>query len=170
MPVFSSPPCLCKLFCFFMLFFYATFIISFVLSRRLLLALIKMKGSFDVRFWSPGWPNTTYPYRIDKYINKEIWFQATLCLFCTDQSGEVLPHVDHQQLQLLSQGAGLGHQKLRRSQQQPEMVSEGWSSHPLEAEHTVQIKIKVFNQSTQLPLQYTFIYLLVMMVYKVFTL
>lgn len=147
---------------------------SFLLSLRLLLVLIKMKGSFDVRFWSPGWPNTTYPYRIDKYINKEIWFQASLCLFCADQSGEVVPHVDHQQLQLLSRGAGRGHRKLPfflRSRRQTEMVSEGWSLHLWEAEQATQIKIKVLNPSvSSLPLQYAFIELLVMLAYMTLTL
>lgn len=111
------------------LFFFsvATFPLSFLLSLRLLSVFIKMKGSFDVRFWSPGWPKTTYPYRIDKYIKKEIWFQPILCFFYTDQSGEVLLHVDHQQLQLLSWGDGRGHQKLHfflRSQWQTQMVSK----------------------------------------------
>lgn len=34
-----------------------TFARSFLLSLRLLSVFIKMKGRFDVWFWSPGWPN-----------------------------------------------------------------------------------------------------------------
>lgn len=126
MSVFSSLLRPCKI-VFLFFFSVATFPLSFLLSLRLLSVFIKMKGSFDVRFWSPGWPKTTYPYRIDKYIKKEIWFQPILCFFYADQSGEVLLHVDHQQLQLLSWGDGRGHQKLHfflRSQWQTQMVSK----------------------------------------------
>lgn len=85
------------------LFFFsspaATLTISFLLSLCLLSVLIKMKGSFDVLFWSPDWPNTTYPHKIDKYIKNNIWFQPPPCPFYADQSDQVQRQVDHRRLQ-----------------------------------------------------------------------
>lgn len=141
MSVFSSPLCLCKIILFLS---FTTFAIPFLLSLRLLSVFIKMKASFDVRFWSPGWPNTTYPYRIDKYINKEIWFQPSPCLLLTDQSGEVPLHVGHQQLQLLLPAEGRGprkHHFLLRSQWQNKTVNYGHYIKPISTEFTWKCKL-----------------------------
>lgn len=70
--VFSSPPCLSRDFLLSLLwypFFFPVFCCQ---------CFIEMKGSFDVRFWSPGWP--TLLTHIE-YINKIIWFQPLLHLF-----------------------------------------------------------------------------------------
>lgn len=118
-------------------------------SYEIVTLSLMLQTLWSRQFHFPPSQNTWWPQNKSGTPNIN-WYLFSICFDPSDQSGEVLLHVDYQQLQLLSWGDGWGHQELHllfRGQWQAEMV--GWQNNCFVCSYSISaIILLLFQVST----------------------